>query len=332
MWYAASIDWNYTTAEHMDLSQSLHDASLIMPLPYYHIFPPGTRPNILNRHAYKLFDELYILSRILRQFTVLSHAYSARLPARHLDVGDLHVIQNIKICGKRGKLLSIVVVLGGNLNLVEVVKNVQLGQIECIVPVDRDAEFDDDEIEPAAAPFPAGGDAKFPADGLQFFADCIALFGRERSTTNTSSVGFDDANNFFDLPRVEVETGEDPSETGIGRSYVGVGAVVNVKHEGIGAFYKHAHISLDRRLDQRDLVDDERGETLAISIEALDLIFRIVLQEIAIAFLVSRREVSKLAVETFLVENVGNVNAATGGFGRVGRTDAFSSGADGTFT
>ena len=90
--------------------------------------------------------------------------------------------------------------------------------------------LDDDEIEPAAAAFATGRDADFVADGLEFFAVGVELFSGEGATgrrlagrsgnvgcldlpSNSSCVGFDDADDFSQGSPAQVEPGYDASQT-----------------------------------------------------------------------------------------------------------------------
>jgi hypothetical protein len=48
--------------------------------------------------------------------------------------------------------------------------------------------FDDDEVEPAAAPFAPCGDSDFVADGLEFVTEVVVEFGGEGARADARGV------------------------------------------------------------------------------------------------------------------------------------------------
>lgn len=111
-----------------------------------------------------------------------------------------------------------------------------------------------DEVEPAATSTATSGRAVFAAYFLQVFAyglqiesrqdGCqknierthVELLGGERTTADTRSVGFDDADDLSDELGGYAESGAYAADGGGGRCDVWVRSEVEVEHEGVGAF------------------------------------------------------------------------------------------------
>lgn len=82
----------------------------------------------------------------------------------------------------------------GDLDGVEVVEDVQLGQVHGCVVVHVVRVTDDNQVEPTAAALAAGGDTKLAANDLQLLAVGVQLLRGERTAANARGVGLDDAN------------------------------------------------------------------------------------------------------------------------------------------
>ena len=80
-----------------------------------------------------------------------------------------------------------------DLNLLQAVQNVQLGQAKPGDAVDLHGIAQGDRIEPATASRPPGGRAKFMPLGGQVLAHLIKQFGGERARADSRRVRFGDA-------------------------------------------------------------------------------------------------------------------------------------------
>jgi hypothetical protein len=89
----------------------------------------------------------------------------------------------------------------------------------------------------------------------------VQLFGRERSTPNPRRIRLDDPNNLLDNSRWDTQARTDPSDRGGRRGHVRVSPVIEVEHEGVGAFDEDAFVLLDGFVQEGRAVDDVRAET-----------------------------------------------------------------------
>jgi len=297
-------------------------------LSHNHVLLAGTSADVLDVHAGELLDVLDVLARVLGEILPLLEAHGVGLPAGQGVVLDGHVVQHGEVGGEAGDLLAVVLVRGGDLDLVEVVQNVELGEVDGVVPVDRVGVLDEDQVEPSAAALATSGHTELAADLLKSLAHLVKLLSRERSRADTGGVSLHDTDGLLDLARVEVKTSEDTAETGVGGGHVGVSAVVNVQHERVGALNKHVDVALDRALNERNLVNDVRLQAHTVVVEALDLVLDVVLEQVAVALLVAIGEVLELLVKALLVEDVGDTDTAAGSLCGVCWSNTLSGGAD----
>lgn len=145
------------------------------------------------------------------------------------------------------------------------------------------------------------------------------------------------------------ETGEDAAEAGVARGDVGVGAVVDVQEQGIGAFDedvgglvgRSVAVAVGRGRDdalvadglsqQRGLVHDVALEFLAESLQLLDLDFDIVSLQcgIAVEFAVAGFQIPEASLPALLlVDQHPERHAAAGNLVTVARADALARGAN----
>ena len=175
---------------------------------------PNTDP--LDLDAEVLFNKLDILLAVDGQLLKRRALGDIRLPAWEGRVLDLDLGQQVQIGGEVIEVLAIERVLCADLDFLEPVENIELGQVERGVPVDHGRILHDDQVEPSASTTTAGRDSPFGTDFLQLSTDVVELFGRERSTAHTGGVGLDDTNDALDDGRRDTETGANASDGGGG--------------------------------------------------------------------------------------------------------------------
>jgi hypothetical protein len=129
---------------------------------------------------------------------------------------------------------TVKLVAGSDLDLLETVQNIKLGQVQFGIAVDHGRVPHDDQIEPTASPPSTSGGSPLGTNLLQGVSDLFNVFSRERSTSDSSSVGLDDTDDSLEGEWRDTETGHDTSDGGRGGSNVWVGSVVEIQHEGIG--------------------------------------------------------------------------------------------------
>jgi hypothetical protein len=125
---------------------------------------------ISYRHADKTLDKLHIFPRLDRKIIPVARPIHALFPSRKRLILNLDAGQDPPVRRETLQFLSLVGVADGDLDLVEVVEDIEFGQVQRRVAVDLVGVLDDDEIEPAAAAAAAGGYAEFAADFLEFCA------------------------------------------------------------------------------------------------------------------------------------------------------------------
>lgn len=237
-------------------------------LPNNHVLPRGTGTDPLHGHTTQLaLNELDVRARIGRQILPPGHAHRVALPPRQSDVLDLYLLQDVGVSRVRVLVAGAVGqdVRDRDLDLVEVVEDVELGQVQGRVVVDGVGVAGQDEVEPAAPATAAGRDAEFLTHALQLVADLVELFGWEGSRADAGRVGFDDADDGGDAGRVDGEALDGAAQAGRGGRHVGVGAVVEVEHEGVGALDEGVR-AVFVFLQEGELVDDEGSEFFAVGL------------------------------------------------------------------
>lgn len=303
-----------------------------MPLPCNHGISGRTGADPLDGNSGELLDKGNVLSCVFGKVLELLGIHRVGLPAGEGLVDGLDPCQLVGGGGERCQLLSVKLVGDGDLELVKVVENVQLGQVPRSVVVDGARVLDEDEIHPAATASTTGGDTEFAADGLHLLANLVDLFGWERTTANSGLVSLDDTNDLLELEWRNGKTGEDTTDTGVGRGDHGVGTPVNVQQEGIGTLDEHGSVALLGALDQRNLVNDVWSQTRTPFIVSLNLGIDIVLEEVAVTLLVCSGHGPQLGVHKFLVEDFSNADTRASSLGLVARANTLLGGTDGTAT
>ena len=91
----------------------------------------------LNAHAQKVLDILDVLAASLRQLFVRLTIRNWTLPARERLVFDIHFGQNIEVSWEAGEFLLAQYVARRDLDFRQVVKHVELGQVQRSVAVNQ---------------------------------------------------------------------------------------------------------------------------------------------------------------------------------------------------
>lgn len=251
------------------------------------------------------------------------------LPALKFLVHDLALLEEGQVGGEVVELLALGGLVGdSHLEDRECVQHIELRQVEGRVVVDGDRVLEDDEVEPAAAALAAGADTPLAANLLQLGAGLAEVLGLEDALADARGVGLDDADDAVDLGGVEGQAGDDAAETGVAAGDVGVGAVVNVQHEGVGTLDEDLLIVVLGLLHELDGVDAVGRKLLAVLLEARNLVLDVVLEQVAEALLVSAGELAQLALEGGLVEDFVDADTTAGGLGAVRGANAAAGGAN----
>lgn len=124
-------------------------------------------------------------------------------------------------------------------------------------------------------------------------------------------VGLDDTNDVVNLGRVDGKTGDDTTKTGVAGGDIGVGAVVDIQHEGVGTLDEDLVAAVLGLLHVLDGIDGVAGELDAVLLEAGNLVLDIVLEEITESLLVAGGELPELALKDLLVEDLVDSDTAS---------------------
>src|SRR6185437_11893999 len=97
--------------------------------------------------------------------------------------------------------LAIQPIADADLDAVEAVENIELGQRQAMDAAGPHGLAHQHRVEPAAAPLAPGVDAEFPAAAADLLADLVGQFGRERALADPRRIGLADAEHIADRAR-----------------------------------------------------------------------------------------------------------------------------------
>lgn len=300
-----------------------------LPLPSDHGVSGWTSTDPLNPDTAELLYPLDVVAGSLWKLAVGLDTSSFGLPTWHglvhwLDLGKL-----VDSGWERWQSLAVDLVGGTDLQLLEVVEDIKLGQVEGSVVVDGGRVLEKDQVEPTTSPFPASGDANFSANGLELLSDLVDLLGWEWTATDSGLVGLDHTNDLLQLEWRDTKTGEDTTNTSVGGGNHWIGTPVNVQQQGVSALNQHWGVALLSALDERDLVHDVLRQPWSPLVVPLDLSFDIVLQDVAVALLVRSGHCPELVVHELFIEDLSYSHTRPAVLGLVAWADTLLGGANG---
>lgn len=169
---------------------------------------------------------------------------------------------NILLTRETFNLNAINLVASGDLDLFEAVKNIKFGKVETSVTIDHGGVLHNDQVEPSTSPSSASDGTVLGTDLLQGLTNGSKILGRERTATNSSSVGLDDTDDTLDSEWGDTESANDTTNRGGRRSNEGVGTVVKIKHKGVGTLNEDALARAQSIVHEGGSVHNEGSETL----------------------------------------------------------------------
>lgn len=262
--------------------------------------------------AEERLDELNILLRVLWQLLPLRGAARAALPAGQRLIHDLDFLEDLQTSREGRQRLALVLVRDGDLELVKVVEHVQLRQVQRRVVVDLVRVGHHNSVEPACATLTARRHAPLAPHVLQLLADRVELLRREGTAAHARRVRLHDADYVAERAPAECQARQDAAEAGVGGGDVGIGAVIDVEHDGVGALDEDLGAGVLDGLQERDLVDDKGGHDLAVGLEGLDFGLDVVLEQVTVALLKAIGEAADLGLKERGVEDIGDTNTTAG--------------------
>ncbi|KAH3685063.1 hypothetical protein WICPIJ_003940 [Wickerhamomyces pijperi] len=172
--------------------------------------------------------------------------------------------------------LTVQLVPDSDWDLLESVQDVQLGDVQRRVAVDGVGVLQHNQIQPTTSSLSPGGDTDFEPDGLQSLTFSVQLFGWERTLTDTCGVGLHDTVDVSDGSWRHTQTGDNTTNTGVGRGNVWIGTKVDIQHQGVGTFDKDLLLVGDGLVDESDRVNDVRLQCFSVLFQSLQFTFKVV--------------------------------------------------------
>ena len=195
----------------------------------------------------------------IREVLVVADGAEVLFPALMLFVDGFALLDVGDGGGRVVDDFAVEAVGGADLDGVEAVEAVEVGDGEFIGAVDHDGVADEDHVEPAAAAGATGGGAEFAAHVVEHVADGF-VFGGEGAGADTGRVGFGDGDDVVDHPRRDAGAGAGAAGGGVGRGDEGVAAVIDVEVGALGAFEEEFFAGLDGFVEADGGVGDVGGQ------------------------------------------------------------------------
>src|SRR4051794_9512113 len=120
------------------------------------------------------------------------------MPALSSLIDRFHEGLGMLACGQIVDDAAVELVAGADLDLLEAVEDVELGQRDALDAAGPHGLAHQHGVEPAAAPRPSGDDAELLALGAERLADVVELLGRKRPLPDARGVGLADAEHVAD--------------------------------------------------------------------------------------------------------------------------------------
>lgn len=293
----------------------------------------GANTNPLDRGVQELLNEGNVLLGVLGQIGVLGDLGGVRLPAGESLVDTLDLFQHVQVLGERLQQLALVLVANGNLELLQLVQNVQLGDVQTGIAVDPGGVLEDNEIEPSTSSSSTSGDTELGTNLLEVLSDVVELLGRERSGSDSGGVSLDNTVDVSDGGGGHTEAGADTSNAGVGGGDVRVGSKVEIQHQSVGSLNEDSLVGLESLVHEGDGVDHEGSQIVGELLVSQNLLLNVVLK-VAVSLLSGSDQSSKSRLKllpcTGLLRNqVVDSDTGSRGLGGVGRADTLTGGANG---
>lgn len=239
-----------------------------------HLVTTRAHTNPGNWGLEELLDPVEVSLGLRRELLEGPSIRNALLPAGEGLVDRLDVVESVNRAGhetvRKNLAGALALVRNTDLDLLELVKAVELGNVDGCVAVNHARVLHQSSIKPSAAALAAGGDSNLASDLLQVSSDLsarcstrevsasevIGELGREGSRSHTGGVGLDNANAALHLVRGEAHSSANSSNSGGGRCHERVSTVVDVKHASVGTLGKNVLAFLVSLVQEMDSVTD----------------------------------------------------------------------------
>lgn len=174
-------------------------------------------------------DPVEVALCVVGQVAEFPRAGRVGLPTREGFVDGFTFGEDVEIAGEVVDALAVPKVVRADLDLLELVEDVEARDGHTGEAVDAGGHPNDDEVEPSASSWPAGGGAVLVTDLADAFAHFVVELGWEGTVADTGGVGFDDADDFVDPCGTDPGSGARAAGGCVGRRDVGIGTVIDVE-------------------------------------------------------------------------------------------------------
>ena len=156
----------------------------------------------------------------------------------------------MRVRGKLGQHAIADTIAGANVDRVQAVEHVELGQRQRVDAVDADRVADRHGVVPAAAARPPGRRAVLLTALPQSVADLAVQFRRQRTLADAGGVGLGDAEHAVNRLRRNAQAGARAADRGIRRCHVRIGPVIDVEHRALRALDQDAPAGAGRLVER----------------------------------------------------------------------------------
>src|SRR5690606_9983747 len=197
------------------------------------IWPCG---NHVDRHIAQFSYAFQVTTSVDGQLVVVGYAHGGLGPAGHFFQNRLGFGNRVCAVGQHVQELALVAVTHTNLDLLNAVQHIQLGDAQTGNTVDHDRTLHGSSIKPATTTRTTRYGTELLAHGSQTHAGVIQQFGREWTRTHARGVGLGDTQHVAQFLRANTRTCGSGTGQAVAAGDEGVSTVVNIQQCALGTF------------------------------------------------------------------------------------------------
>src|SRR5579884_3346023 len=210
----------------------------------------------LDGHADLLGEEGHVLAGGRREVVQRCRPRQIRAPTRQLLEHRRHLVQHGLVVGGKRVALAVGLVGDADLDRVEGVEHVELGECHLGQGVEADRLAQHDGVEPTGAAAPAGVGAVLVAAVDEDVTGLVEGLGGERPGADAGDIRLGDADDGVDLAGPDPGPGTGATGYRVGGGDEGIGAVVEVEEGGLGPLEEHVGAGGEGVVDEAHRVTD----------------------------------------------------------------------------
>src|SRR5690606_31586254 len=275
----------------------------------------GTCRDDVDRRADQLLDPRDIGAGVGGQLLQSLDPEGGLAPAGHFLVHRLQTDIAVGVAGGFQYGAVSVAVAHTDLDHIQAVEHVQLGQAQATDAVDLNCAAQDYGIEPAATAGATGSRTELVATLGQTLTDVIEQLSGERTRTYPGGVGLGDAQHVIQVQGTETGTGSRTASRGVGAGHVGIGTMVDVQQGALGTLEHDVGPFPAQHVQTSGHVFHQRLEPLGIfhcliqrllEIDGLDLVVMLQREVVVV------QDLAQLGGKALAVEQVGYAQTPAG--------------------